>query len=225
MGYPTPIKLGLSAPINVPLIYKTGEKMRYVAYKIYPEEFLNNEVVDNALIIEGRKVRRVRILGKVENINVGNIISFYVDGVNVRYFEEKPVYIEEGDIVDVIGRPRTYDGEKYIMAEIIRKRDERWIKLRDLEIKKTRKYLLERAELYEEENEEMSLEEEVYTEILNSDVIKDKILAIIENVGEITYEELAEKINIPEEDLEKYLSELKESGDIFEPRPGVYKVL
>ena len=71
----------------------------------------------------------------------------------------------------------------------------------------------------------MSLEEEVYTEILNSDVIKDKILAIIENVGEITYEELAEKINIPEEDLEKYLSELKESGDIFEPRPGVYKVL
>ncbi|HII59402.1 TPA: winged helix-turn-helix domain-containing protein [Methanocaldococcus jannaschii] len=199
--------------------------MRYVAYKIYPEEFLNNEVVDNALIIEGRKVRRVRILGKVENINVGNIISFYVDGVNVRYFEEKPVYIEEGDIVDVIGRPRTYDGEKYIMAEIIRKRDERWIKLRDLEIKKTRKYLLERAELYEEENEEMSLEEEVYTEILNSDVIKDKILAIIENVGEITYEELAEKINIPEEDLEKYLSELKESGDIFEPRPGVYKVL
>ena len=76
--------------------------MRYIAYKIYPEEFLNNEVVDNALIIEGRKVRRVRILGKVEDINVGNVISFYVDGVNVRYFEEKSVYIEEGDIVDVI---------------------------------------------------------------------------------------------------------------------------
>jgi len=195
--------------------------MRYVAYKIYPEEFLNNEVVDNALIIEGRKVRRVRILGKVENINVGNIISFYVDGVNVRYFEEKSVYIEEGDIVDVIGRPRVYDGEKYIMAEIIRKRDERWIKLRDLEIKKTRKYLLERAEPYEEK----SLEEEIYTEILNPDVIKDKILAIIENLGEVTFEELAGRINIPEEDLEKYLSELRESGDIFEPRPGVYKVL
>ena len=194
--------------------------MRYVAYKIYPEEFLNNEVIDNALIIEGRKVRRVRILGKVENINVGNIISFYVDGVNVRYFEDKPVYIEEGDIVDVIGRPRTYDGEKYVMAEIIRKRDERWIKLRDLEIKKTRKYLLERAEPYEED-----LEEEIYAEILNPDIIKDKILVLIEKVGEITFEELAGMVNIPEEDLEKYLSELKESGDIFEPRPGVYKTL
>ncbi|AIJ06317.1 hypothetical protein JH146_1475 [Methanocaldococcus bathoardescens] len=195
--------------------------MRYVAYKIYPEEFLNNEVIDNALIIEGRKVRRVRILGKVEDINVGNIISFYVDGVNVRYFEEKPVYIEEGDIVDVIGRPRTYDGEKYIMAEIIRKRDERWIKLRDLEIKKTRKYLLERAEPFEEE----SLEEEIYAEILNPDVIKDKILALIDKFGEITFEELAGMVRIPEEDLEKYLSELKESGDIFEPSPGVYKTL
>ncbi len=213
-------KLGLSAPINVQLIYKIGEKMRYVAYKIYPEEFLNNEVIDNALIIEGRKVRRVRILGKVENINIGNIISFYVDGVNVRYFEDKPVYIEEGDIVDVIGRPRTYDGKKYIMAEIIRKRDERWIKLRDLEIKKTRKYLLERAEPYEED-----LEEEIYAEILNPDIIKDKILVLIEKVGEITFEELAGMVNIPEEELEKYLSELKESGDIFEPRPGVYKTL
>jgi hypothetical protein len=194
--------------------------MRYIAYKIYPEEFLNNEIVDNALIIEGRKVRRVRILGKVEDINVGNVISFYVDGVNVRYFEEKSVYIEEGDIVDVIGRPRVYDGEKYIMAEIIRKRDERWIKLRDLEIKKTRKYLLENAEPYEED-----LEEEIYAEILNPEVIKDKILALIENLGEVTFEELAGMVNIPEEDLEKYLSELKNSGDIFEPRPGVYKVL
>ncbi|XRO76687.1 winged helix-turn-helix domain-containing protein [Methanocaldococcus sp. 10A] len=194
--------------------------MRYVAYKIYPDEFLNNEVIDNALIIEGRKVRRVRILGRVENINVGNIISFYVDGVNVRYFEEKPVYIEEGDIVDVIGRPRTYDGEKYIMAEIIRKRDERWIKLRDLEIKKTRKYLLKNAEPFEED-----LEEEIYTEILNPDVIKDKILALIDKFGEITFEELAGMVSIPEEDLEKYLSELKNSGDIFEPSPGVYKTL
>ncbi|XRP97463.1 winged helix-turn-helix domain-containing protein [Methanocaldococcus sp. 16A] len=194
--------------------------MRYVAYKIYPEEFLNNEVIDNALIIEGRKVRRVRILGKVESINVGNIISFYVEGVNVRYFEEKPVYIEEGDIVDVIGRPRTYDGEKYIMAEIIRKRDERWIKLRDLEIKKTRKYLLKNAEPFEED-----LEEEIYTEILNPDVIKDKILALIDKFGEITFEELAGMVSIPEEDLEKYLSELKNSGDIFEPSSGVYKTL
>ncbi|ACV24548.1 hypothetical protein [Methanocaldococcus fervens] len=194
--------------------------MRYIAYKIYPEEFLNNEVIDNALIIDGRKVRRVRILGKVDNISFGNIVSFYVDGANVRYFEEKPLYIEEGDIVDVIGRPRTYDGEKYVMAEIVRKRDERWIKLRDLEIKKTRKYLLERAEPFEE-----SLEEEIYAEILNPDVIKDKILALIDKFGEITFEELSGMVNIPDEELEKYLSELKESGDIFEPRPGVYKTL
>jgi hypothetical protein len=194
--------------------------MRHIAYKIYPEEFLNNEVVDNALIIVGKKVRRVRILERVENINIGNIISFYVDGVNVRYFEDKSVYIEEGDVVDVIGRPRVYDGEKYIMAEIIRKRNEKWIKLRDLEIKKTRKYLLERSESYEED-----LEEEIYAEILNPDVVKDKILAIIDKFGEITYDEISRMVRIPEEDLEKYLSELKESGDIFEPRPGVYKAL
>ncbi|CAB3289833.1 conserved protein of unknown function [Methanocaldococcus lauensis] len=198
--------------------------MRYVAYKIYPEEFLKNEVVENSLIIEGRKVRRVRILGKVENINVGEILSFYVDGVNVKYFEDKPVYIKEGDIVDVIGRPRTFNGDKYLMAEIIRVRDEKWVKLRDLEIKKTRKYLLENAELADEETEEEEFEEDIEIENLDPEVIKEKILSIIEKFGEITFEELSGMVRLSEEELEKYLSELIESGDILEPIPGVYKI-
>ncbi|CAB3289065.1 conserved protein of unknown function [Methanocaldococcus lauensis] len=198
--------------------------MRYVAYKIYPEEFLKNEVVENSLIIEGRKVRRVRILGKVENINVGEILSFYVDGVNVKYFEDKPVYIKERDIVDVIGRPRTFNGDKYLMAEIIKVRDEKWIKLRDLEIKKTRKYLLENAELVDEETEEEEIEEDIEIENLDPEIIKEKILSIIEKFGEITFEELSGMVKLSEEELEKYLSELIESGDIFEPMPGVYKI-
>ena len=198
--------------------------MRYVAYKIYPEEFLKNEVVENSLIIEGRKVRRVRILGKVENINVGEILSFYVDGVNVKYFEDKPVYIKEGDIVDVIGRPRTFNGDKYLMAEIIKVRDEKWIKLRDLEIKKTRKYLLENAELADDEDKEEEFEEDIEIENLDSEVIKEKILSLIEKFGEITFEELSGMVKLSEEDLEKYLSELIESGEILEPIPGVYKI-
>ncbi|MCQ6254305.1 PCI domain-containing protein [Methanocaldococcus sp.] len=198
--------------------------MRYVAYKIYPEEFLKNEVVENSLIIEGRKVRRVRILGKVENINVGEILSFYVDGVNVKYFEDKPVYIKEGDIVDVIGRPRTFNGDKYLMAEIIKVRDEKWIKLRDLEIKKTRKYLLENAELADDEDKEEEFEEDIEIENLDPEVIKEKILSLIEKFGEITFEELSGMVKLSEEDLEKYLSELIESGEILEPIPGVYKI-
>ncbi|WP_456371611.1 PCI domain-containing protein [Methanocaldococcus sp.] len=198
--------------------------MRYVAYKIYPEEFLKNEVVENSLIIEGRKVRRVRILGKVENINVGEILSFYVDGVNVKYFEDKPVYIKEGDIVDVIGRPRTFNGDKYLMAEIIKVRDEKWIKLRDLEIKKTRKYLLENAELVDEEDKEEEIEEDIEIENLDPEIIKEKILSLIEKFGEITFEELSGMVKLSEEDLEKYLSELIESGEILEPIPGVYKI-
>ncbi|NPA62700.1 MAG: winged helix-turn-helix domain-containing protein [Methanococci archaeon] len=195
--------------------------MRYVAYKIYPEEFLNNEVVDNALILEGKKLRRVRILGRVDNVNVGGIISFYVDGVNVRYFEEKPIYVEEGDIVDIIGRPKTYNGEKYLMAEIVKRRNEKWITLRDLEIKKTRKYLLKAEDTVD------SLEEEIFNEIASQDLesVKNKILEIIKERGEITYEDLVEELNISEEELENCLSDLINSGDIFEPRPHIYKVL
>ncbi|WP_423791983.1 winged helix-turn-helix domain-containing protein [Methanocaldococcus indicus] len=175
---------------------------RETAYKIYPNEFLENPVVDNYLILEGKKLRRVRILGKVYKENE----KFYLEGIELRNFNDM-----ENKIYDVIGKPRVEE-DKFLEVEIYKERDENWIELRDLEIKITRKYLIEKAENLDN------------VEILKPEEIKEKILKLISDLGEVSFLELSEMLNIPDEELEKYLKELLEEGEIFEIN-GVYKLL
>jgi DNA replicative helicase MCM subunit Mcm2 (Cdc46/Mcm family) len=216
--------------------------MRYVAYKIHPEEFLKNEVKDNALILEGHRVYRVRVLGEVKNINIGKIIAFEVDGVLVRYFEDKELDIKEGDFVDVIGRVREYEGIKYIALEIVKKRNdnkEKWKELRDLEIEKTRKYLTNKedkdignVEVVEEHNiediggryEEENIEEEILESIYGED-IKDKVLGLIRENEGISLDEICERLKMDEDEVYEIIQELIEDGEIYEPSPNKFKIL
>ncbi|EHP84867.1 hypothetical protein [Methanotorris formicicus] len=204
--------------------------MRYVAYKIHPEEFLKNEVEDNALVLEGHKIYRVRVLGEVKNISVGKIHSFEVGGVLVRYFGDKGLDIKEGDFVDVIGRVRMHEGIKYIALEIVKKRNkdkEKWKELRDLEIEKTRKYFIE-DESFEEKDIEEEILESIYgedTEVIKNENIKDEILGLIgENEG-ISLDEICDKLGMDEDEIYEVIQELIDEGEIYEPSPNKFKIL
>ncbi|ENN96649.1 hypothetical protein J422_01106 [Methanocaldococcus villosus KIN24-T80] len=169
-----------------------------VAYKIYPEEFLNNEVVDNCLILNNRKLKKIRVMGRVDIVGEGEC---YLEGVLIKGNLEG---VKEGDIIDVIGYPRN----KFIEAEIIKRRDEKWLNLRKLEIELTRKYI-EFAEPFIEDKEEL----------------KRKIIEIINKLESVKFDELKDMLPISEEELEEIINELIEIGEIFEPRPRVYKTL
>ena len=205
--------------------------IRWTAYKIHPEEFLNNEVNDKALIIDGKRIHRVRLLGNVENVSVSTIVSFELDGVIVKDFEKKAEDIEQGDFVDVIGRVGEYEGSKYVALEVYKKRNEdkeKWKELRTLEIEKTRKYLEdEESSNYEAKDESSSITEEVLEDIYGDEEIdqKDIILNIINENDEISYEELLEKTGIDEKELDNILEELIEDGEIYEPKSGTYRIL
>ena len=205
--------------------------VRWTAYKIHPEEFLNNEVNDKALIIDGKRIHRVRLLGNVENVAVSTIVSFELDGVIIKDFEKKAEDIEQGDFVDVIGRIGEYEGSKYIALEVYKKRNEdkeKWKELRTLEIEKTRKYLEdEESSNYEAKDESSSITEEVLGDIYGDEEIdqKDIVLNIINENDEISYEELLEKTGIDEKDLDKIVEELIEDGEIYEPKTGTYRIL
>ncbi|WP_456471707.1 hypothetical protein [Methanocaldococcus sp.] len=164
-----------------------------VAIKIYPKEFLENEVVGNYLILEGKKIRKVRILGYVNDVNEYII----VDGVKVKTDEK----VEKEDLLDIIGYPKEDGENKYILAEIVKKRSKKWILLRELEIRATRKYL---------------------GKILTSEEIEKKILDIIDKFGELSFEEIKKMIKIPEEDLKDILNKLEERGEILSLE-GKYK--
>jgi DNA replicative helicase MCM subunit Mcm2 (Cdc46/Mcm family) len=205
--------------------------IRWTAYKIHPEEFLNNEVNDKALIIDGKRIHRVRLLGNVKNVAVSTIVSFELDGVIVKDFEKKAEDIEQGDFVDVIGRIGEYEGSKYIALEVYKKRNEdkeKWKELRTLEIEKTRKYLEdEESSNYEAKDESSSITEEVLEDIYGDEEIdqKDIVLNIINENDEISYEELLEKTGMDEKDLDKIVEELIEDGEIYEPKTGTYRIL
>lgn len=204
--------------------------MRYVAYKIHPEEFLENEVVGKTITIENKRIHRVRVLGEVKNVNISNITTFELDGILVKDFENKSTDINDGDFLDVIGRVGEYEGQKYIALEIYKKRNEnreKWRELRNIEIEKTRKYLKdEETPSYEGAMDaEKSIENEVLEDLYGEFDTKDLILDIIRENDEISYEELLEKLKIDEDDLDDLLSELKEDGEVYEPSPGNYRIL
>ena len=205
--------------------------IRWTAYKIHPEEFLNNEVNDKALIIDGKRIHRVRLLGNVENVAVSTIVSFELDGVIIKDFEKKAEDIEQGDFVDIIGRVGEYEGSKYVALEVYKKRNEdkeKWKELRALEIEKTRKYLEdEESSNYETGDESSSITEEVLEDIYGDEGIdqKDIVLNIINENDEISYEELLEKTGIDEKELDNILEELIEDGEIYEPKSGTYRIL
>lgn len=204
--------------------------MRYVAYKIHPEEFLENEVVGKTITIENKRIHRVRVLGEVKNVNISNITTFELDGILVKDFENKSTDINDGDFLDVIGRVGEYEGQKYIALEIYKKRNEnreKWKELRNIEIEKTRKYLKdEETPSYEGAMDaEKSIENEVLEDLYGEFDTKDLILDIIRENDEISYEELLEKLKIDEDELDDLLSELKEDGEVYEPSPGNYRIL
>ncbi|WP_292460157.1 winged helix-turn-helix domain-containing protein [Methanothermococcus sp.] len=203
---------------------------RWTAYKIQPEEFLNNEVNEKALIIDGKRIHRVRLLGNVKNISVSTILSFELDGVSVRDFEKKAEDIEEGDFVDIIGRVGMYEGSKYIALEVYKKRNEdkeKWKELRALEIEKTRKYLEdEESSLISGKRENTDITDDILEDIYRDEESqKDIILNIINENEGISYEELVKKANIDEKELDKILEELIEDGEIYEPKTGTYMIL
>jgi len=55
--------------------------------------------------------------------------------------------------------------------------------------------------------------------------IRDKIMEILEEMDELSLEELVKMLSMREDVVREVLAQMREDGDIFEPRPGVYKLL
>ena len=204
---------------------------RWTAYKIRPEELLENEIKGNTLVIDGKRIHRVRVLGEVKRVSESSThLTFELDGgVIVKDFEKRGKDIKENDLLDVIGKVGYSEGSPYITLELYKIRNEnreKWRELRDLEIEVTRKFMEdegeefpEGSEGYEEEGEGI---EDIYKEEIDK---KEMVLKIIKERGSIEYEDLLKIVNIDEYELDKILEELLEEGYIYEPKAGIYKVV
>jgi len=91
---------------------------------------------------DNQKIYRLNVIATIiQKENVGTITNLTIDDssgtIIARSFEENPKIntLNVGDIILIIGKVRTFNQEKYISPEIIKKVDIVWLKHRFLELK------------------------------------------------------------------------------------------
>lgn len=137
-------------------------------------------------------------------------IRLKVFGEDINMFND----LSQGDTVLVIGVLRSYNGEVYLLPEIVKKTDPRYLLVRKLEIE---------GKSALKGNSPTPLEVE---KILN---VRDQIVNVIkssEDAGGISTDEIISKIkNQSPEVVNSEIIKLIEDGTIYEPRPGKVRYL
>ncbi len=181
----------------------------------------------NYMNIAGKEIYRVNIVATViEKAEFTSYINFLIDDgsgrISARAFEntKQAAKIEIGNVVQMIGKPREFSSEKYLLVEAIKNVDHKWALVRKKEIE-----IFGASNGFSEIIKENGVQPEEYGEEAYSSSPSSKIIRIIKELdkGEgVTAEDLASK-NI--NDVDKMVGMLLKDGDIFEIKPGRLKVL
>lgn len=182
----------------------------------YTKEY--GEWAPNYVLVEGNQVSRVNMMGAVIAADQETKILVINDGsgsIAVRSFEDWGYKADVGDIVVVIGRPREFNDERYIVPEIIKKIDDnRWVELRKAE-------LMLRGLSSGPKNED-PIESETAVADIDDDYSKVfKTIREADNGDGADTQEVISKSGGSEAMIRNLLKE----GEIFEIRPGRLKIL
>jgi RPA family protein len=195
--------------------------------------------------LDGKKFSRVNILGTVasELIEQGGnsfVLDDGTDNITIRSFDKIKQEIKLGDLLMIIGRPREFSNEAYVMPEIIKKIEkdkEKWVKLRKLElkenivIKEKTKEVIEKEKIVEKKekiiDEELKKEETIKEEpkINSFDVVLKIIKELDINDDGAEIEEIISKSKMDREIIENIINNLLMDGEAFEIKPGRLKLL
>lgn len=131
-------------------------------------------------------------------------IKLKVFGEDVEMFKE----ILQGDTLQIIGNMREWNGELYMIPEVVKKVDARWLLVRKLEIQNARKNLP--------------------TETSGDSSLKDSIMEKIKGAeaeGGIDVDTIIMNIEASPDLINEEVKKLLEEGLIYEPRPGRLRYL
>ncbi len=206
--------------------YPEKIQKRQTAYKIRIKDILISKYTKtdgfapNYFGINGKEISRINVIGVVVQISeLDNYKTLTVEdgtgSISARAFEYN-VFLEKiniGDIVLIIGRPREFSSEKYILIEIIKKIDPMWARVRELELEKNK------IEDNISSNNYSSKEKGVFSKPMSKIV---KLIKELDKGNGVPIEDLSGKSI---RDMDKIIALLLKEGDIFEIRPGKLKVL
>ncbi|MBL7055533.1 hypothetical protein ISS07_01330 [Candidatus Woesearchaeota archaeon] len=194
---------------------------RQTAIKIRIEDILssnykkNDGFNPNYVELNNKKISRVNVIGVLlEKYGFDKQKRLLVDDgtgrLSIRSFEGLENFDEfnVGDVVMIVGRPREFSEEKYVLVEIIKKINPLWAKVRSMELGSAKK----------EKIDEPILDEEV----VESNP-KDKIIKLIKKFDSGNGASI-EDVSL-EEGSDRLVETLLKEGEVFEVKPGKLKVL
>ncbi len=222
---------------------------RMTARKVSLSELMNGRwvkkegMVPSFVVTEsGEEVSRARVLGTVvarflaEDGNFGSItLDDGTDTIRAKTFKTvKPVDESNvGDLVDLVGKVREYNGEIYIIPEVItRLEDPNMELLRRLElIRKARKPgtgpvgdTQEGAASQPEPAAEKGESKDKEEKASDNTELRKEILAVIGSEPDgVECKTILEKVRAPETTIESVLNEILAEGICYEPTPGKIK--
>jgi RPA family protein len=169
-------------------------------------------------------------LGDISRVNlVGVIVSKELAGgvllddgggrILLRSFEGDVFgSVDTGDLVIVIGRPRVYNEQKYVLPEIIRKIDPKWGSYRQIQLEILRK----KVRITPEKKENRVLIKEDVQPVNYFQKIMEFIRDLDVGAG-ADIDEVTKRSEAPNADT--LIRKLIEEGEIFEIKPGKLKIL
>jgi len=202
-------------------------------------------------------VSRASIIGiVVEKRDVSFSLDDGTNIINVRSFDPKPnINVEIGDVVLLIGRPREYNQERYIVLEIVKRlHNHSWLHYRkreldlfaqlvpaqsDAELERKRQYTAQIVAAAQATAAAASMKAHVAPIVPTQGVSVEelvqetapqnpfeKVMAAIRQLDAGSGADMEEVIAVANHpETEQLLKTLLEEGEIFEVRPGMIKVL
>lgn len=189
-------------------------------------KWVKKEGMEPSFVVTAQKekVARARVLATVvgkfvsEDGNFGSItLDDGTDTIRAKAWKELKVFegVEVGQMTDVVGKVREYNGEIYMMPEWFGKvEDPNTEILRRLEITKRAELLKSGKIKKADEAPEQAADE-------RKELIRKEILVLLDaNPKGITYTDVMTKVKHPEALVEAAMNEILEEGICYEPTPG-----
>ncbi|MBI1972914.1 hypothetical protein HYS50_02830 [Candidatus Woesearchaeota archaeon] len=221
---------------------------RQTAYKLWIAEIIDadytrqeGEWEPNSLDIKGIKVARVNVLGTITEVFVnptGDYAAVTIEdgsaSVAIRVFKgdvRLVTGLNIGDSILVIGRPKQYQNEIYIVPETVKKLDHpAWMKVRKAELMQARGIIQQKVQPAPQEASVREVREELIANnksLVSNEGVRQKMLNLLEKQGELgmDIDMLIQATETEEEEAEKIIEELIKEGEIYMSRPGVLKII
>ena len=207
-----------------------SEIRRQTAYKCSIKQILDGRYIQqqglspNYIELDGLKVARTNTLSILIS-KEGNTLRVD-DGtgqIHVMLFEEhlKKRVPKLGKLIKIIGKPREYNGKRFIVPEIIKEiTNYKWMDVRQIELKAL---YSNKKEIKKEENTKNNKQKMDMPEVIEN--YQEKILSEIKKLDKgdgAPYNELINNLNM--KDAQEKIEELIKEGEIFEIR-GKIKIL